>query len=83
MELQEKVEKALDSVRPSLERDGGGIALVGIEDNVAKVQLKGACAGCPGARMTLEMVVLNAIKEHAPEITAVKSVDPGEACGSE
>ena len=80
MELKEKVEKALDSIRPALERDGGGITLVGIDDNVAKVQLKGACSGCPGARMTLEMVVLNAIKEHAPEIEGVKAVDPGEAC---
>ena len=76
MELTEKVEKALDAIRPALERDGGGIVLVGIEDNVAKVQLKGACSGCPGARMTLEMVVLNAITEHAPEITSVRAVEP-------
>ncbi len=82
MDLKEKVEKALDSIRPALERDGGGITLVGIEDGVAKVQLKGACAGCPGARMTLEMVVFNAIKEMAPEITAVRAVGAGDACGS-
>ena len=80
MELKEKVEKALDTIRPSLANDGGGIDLVAIEDNVAKVLLKGACSGCPGARMTLEMVVLNAIKQEAPEITAVEAVEPEQKC---
>lgn len=82
MELKEKVEKALDNIRAALERDGGGIELVDVEDNVAKVRLKGACAGCPGARMTLEMVVLAAVKEQAPEITSVEAVagEQGEAC---
>ncbi len=75
MELKEKVEEALASVRPALERDGGGIDLVDVEDGVAKVKLKGACSGCPGARMTLEMVVFNAIKEKAPEITSVEAVE--------
>ena len=83
MELKEKVEKALDGVRPALERDGGGIELVDVQEGVAKVRLKGACSGCPGARMTLEMVVLNAIKEQVPEITAVEAVpaEPGKGCG--
>ena len=82
MELNEKVEQALNAIRPALERDGGGIDLVGVEDNVVKVRLKGACAGCPGARMTLEMVVLNAIKEKVPEIEAVEAVDgaPHSSC---
>ena len=83
MELKEKVEQALSAIRPALEMDGGGIELVEMEGDVAKVKLQGACAGCPGARITLELVVLNAIQEHVPEITAVEAVEdaPGKACG--
>ena len=74
MEVKEKVEKALDTIRPHLARDGGGIELVEIDGKVAKIRLKGACAGCPGARMTLEMVVQKALEEHAPEIASVEAV---------
>ena len=74
MEIQEKVEKALDTVRPALERDGGGIELVEVDGSVAKVRLKGACSGCPGAMMTLQAVVQKTVTEQVPEIESIEAV---------
>ena len=58
-----------------LQRDGGDIELVEVTaDNVVKVRLQGHCAGCPGARMTLEGVVARVLKEAYPEIVGVEAV---------
>jgi len=44
--LKEKVQEALNKVRPFLQRDGGDVELVAVEDNgLVKVRLKGACGG--------------------------------------
>ena len=48
--MKEKVEKALNDVRPHLQADGGDVELVDVENNIVKVRLKGACAGCPMSR---------------------------------
>ncbi|MDR2425779.1 MAG: NifU family protein [Endomicrobium sp.] len=75
MTLKEKVEKALDIVRPGLQADGGNVELVDVtDDGVVSVKLTGACGGCPMAAMTLQYGVTNAIKESVPEIKEVKSV---------
>ena len=75
MELRAKVEEAIAKIRPFLERDGGGIELVDItEDLVVKVRLQGHCVGCPGAQLTLKGVVERILKESYPEIKAVESV---------
>lgn len=75
MTLKEKVEKALESVRPHLQADGGNVELIDVsEDGIVKVKLTGACGGCPMAAMTLQYGVTNAIKKAVPEIKEVKSV---------
>jgi len=73
---REQVEKVLaEQVSPRLAMDGGGIELVELtEDGVVKVRLKGACQGCPGARLTLQMGVERVLKEVIPEIKAVEAV---------
>ncbi len=71
----EKVKDVIEKIRPRLQMDGGDIELVGIEDNVVKVKLQGACNGCPGAQMTLKMGVERMIKEEIPEIKEVVSVE--------
>lgn len=69
------VEEAISEIRPRLQDDGGDIELVGItDDNVVQVRLRGACAGCPGAVMTLRMGVERIIKERVPEVKSVESV---------
>ena len=73
-ETKEKVELALDEIRPFLQSDGGDIALVSIEDTIVKVQLQGACVGCNVNQMTLKSGVEMTIKKHAPLITEVINI---------
>ncbi|MGB2936662.1 MAG: NifU family protein [Phycisphaerae bacterium] len=61
-------------MRPMLQAHGGDIQLVSVEEGVVKVKLQGACAGCPGALMTLKEGVERRIKEQVPEIERVESV---------
>ncbi|MBI2447754.1 MAG: NifU family protein [Candidatus Omnitrophica bacterium] len=72
--MREKVEEALAEIRPMLQADGGDIELVGIEGGTVKVRLRGACAGCPGAVMTLRMGVERKLKEMVPEVQRVEAV---------
>jgi Fe-S cluster biogenesis protein NfuA len=71
--MREKVEKALQAVRPMLQQDGGDVELVDVtEDGTVYVKLKGACAGCPMSQMTLTQGVERILKQQVPEIKAVK-----------
>jgi Fe-S cluster biogenesis protein NfuA len=73
--MKEKVEAVINEIRPLLQADGGDIELVGIEEGgVVKVRLRGACAGCPGAQMTLKMAVERRLKAKVPEVQRVESV---------
>jgi Fe-S cluster biogenesis protein NfuA len=73
--VKEKIEAALEKIRPFLQRDGGDVELVEVtEDGVVKVKLTGACGGCPMATMTLKHGVERAIREDVPEIKSVVSV---------
>ena len=72
--MEEKVSAVLDEIRPLLQADGGDIQLVSVEDGVVKVRLRGACAGCPGAKMTLKMAVERRLKAAVPEVQRVESV---------
>ncbi len=72
--MKEKVEKALDKIRPALMADGGGIELVEVKDDVVKVKLTGACGGCPMSQMTLKMGIERHLKNEIPEIKEVVAV---------
>jgi Fe-S cluster biogenesis protein NfuA len=75
MTIKEKVQDALDKVRPSLQADGGDVQLVDVEDSgLVKVRLTGACGGCPMSQMTLKMGIERILKENVPEVTSVESV---------
>lgn len=70
-----KVEEALKQIRPALQRDGGDIELVSVEDTgVVKVRLKGACGSCPMSTMTLKMGVEKHLKQQLPEVKEVVQV---------
>jgi Fe-S cluster biogenesis protein NfuA len=72
---KEKVEAALKQVRPALQRDGGDIELVSVEETgVVKVRLKGACGSCPMSTMTLKNGVEKYLKEQIPEVKEVVQV---------
>ncbi|MCL5069773.1 MAG: NifU family protein [Actinobacteria bacterium] len=72
--MKEKIEKALETIRPALQADGGDIQLVSVEDGIVKVRLAGACSGCQMAQMTMTQGVEQAIKEVVPEINKVIAV---------
>ena len=72
--VKDKVEKALKELRPNLQADGGDIELLGVENGVVKVKMKGACAGCPMSTMTLQWGVENFLKKKIPEIVKVEAV---------
>ena len=75
MTLKEKVENALEKMRPSLQADGGDVKLIDVgDDGVVKVTLQGACAGCPMSQMTLKMGIEKILKQNIPEVTSVESV---------
>ena len=70
----DRVQTVLDKVRPKLQADGGDVELVSVENNIVKVKLTGACAGCPFSEMTLKAGIERVIIEEIPEIIEVQSV---------
>jgi len=75
MEQRDKIEQALEQIRPFLQEDGGDIQLVSIDNNVVKVQLEGSCSKCSMSQMTMRAGVEEAIKKMAPEITEVVAIN--------
>lgn len=71
----DKIEQAIDQLRPFLEADGGDIRLLRVEDNVAKVKLLGACKDCNMSAMTLKAGVEEAVKKAVPQIVGVEAVE--------
>lgn len=72
--IKEKVEEALQELRPQLQADGGDIEFLGFKDGIVKVKLTGACAGCPMSTMTLKMGVEQHLKKKIPEVVEVKAI---------
>jgi Fe-S cluster biogenesis protein NfuA len=73
--MKEKVEQALNKVRPALQADGGDVELVEVGENgIVKVRLKGACGGCPMSQLTLKMGIERILKKEVPEVVSVEAV---------
>jgi len=72
--MKEKVEAILAQVRPALQLDGGDVELVDVNEGVVRLKLKGACAGCPMATMTLRHGIEQVLKEKVPEVKEVIAV---------
>ena len=75
-ELRERVEEVLEAVRPSLQAHGGDVNLVDITtEKVVRVELTGACGGCPMATMTLRLGIERILAEEVPELAGVEAVN--------
>lgn len=72
--MREKVEVALNRIRPALQADGGDVELLDVQEGVVTLRLTGACGGCPMSSMTLKMGVERAIRQEVPEIKKVVAV---------
>lgn len=70
--MKEKVQAALNKVRPMLQADGGDVELIDVKDGVVTVKLTGACGGCPFSSMTLKQGIERVLKEEIPEIIRVE-----------
>ena len=73
--MKEKIEKALDEIRPFLQSDGGNIELISFTEKEVKVRLLGNCISCTLNQMTLKNGVEMTIKKHLPEIEKVTSIE--------
>jgi Fe-S cluster biogenesis protein NfuA len=72
--MKDKVQGALDKIRPALQADGGDVQLIEVTGSTVKIKLKGACGGCPMASMTLKHGIERVLKEEVPEIKEVIAV---------
>lgn len=74
--IVDRVEKALDEIRPYLETDGGNVKVLDVdEDMVVSLELLGACGTCPMSVMTMKAGIEEAIKRQVPEISDVKATN--------
>lgn len=72
--MREKVEAALEQVRPVLLADGGDVQLIDVKNGVVTLRLTGACGGCPMATMTLKGGIERVLKERVPGVKEVVAV---------
>lgn len=82
-ELLDRIDRALDELRPFLRSDGGDIRVLAVrEDLVVEVELQGACAHCAQAAMTMRAGVEEAVRRVVPEVVEVVAVNmPASAMG--
>lgn len=82
-ELRERIDRALDELRPFLKSDGGDIKVLAVrEDLTVEVELQGACAHCAQAAMTMRAGVEEAVRRVVPEVQRVVAVNmPASAMG--
>jgi len=73
--MKDKIEAALNKIRPQLRLDGGDVQLVEAgPDGIVKVKLTGACGGCPMSQLTLKMGIERILKKEVPEVKEVIAV---------
>jgi len=82
-DLRERIDRALDELRPFLKSDGGDIKVLAVrEDLTVEVELQGACAHCAQAAMTMRAGVEEAVRRVVPEVQRVVAVNmPASAMG--
>ena len=75
MNTDEKIKEVLNKIRPYLNHDGGDVEFVKFEDGTCYVSLKGACAGCMFADMTISNTVEEILTAEVPEVVKVINVE--------
>ena len=74
--MKDRVLRALDSVRPGLQADGGDVELVGVDEyGKVRIKLTGNCGDCPMSQITLQQGIERILKSQVPEVTSVEAVD--------
>jgi Fe-S cluster biogenesis protein NfuA/nitrite reductase/ring-hydroxylating ferredoxin subunit len=70
--LEDRVQAALDSVRPYMESHGGNVELLSVQDGVATIHLRGSCSDCSASAVTLELAIKQALEEAAPDLEGLE-----------
>ena len=73
VDVETRVRRALDDVRPYLGSHGGDVELLAVEDGVARVRLAGTCNGCPSSTVTLRNAIEDAILRAAPDVERIEA----------
>src|SRR5579872_430773 len=73
VDVETRVLRALEEVRPYLQSHGGNVELLGIDEGVAKLRLQGSCSGCPSSTMTLKLAIEEAIQKAAPDLDGIEA----------
>jgi Fe-S cluster biogenesis protein NfuA/nitrite reductase/ring-hydroxylating ferredoxin subunit len=71
LDVDARIQRALDRVRPYLGSHAGGVEYVGVTDGVARLRLEGSCNGCPSSTVTVQLAIKGAVEDAAPEVTEV------------
>ena len=74
-DLRQRVQTALDLVRPAVQDDGGDVELLGVEDGTVRIKFKGACVGCPSSEMTLKHGIERHLVRRVPGVQKVVAVE--------
>lgn len=72
--LRERIDAALEDVRPGIRADGGDVWLIRVDEPIAFVQMVGACGGCSMVAQTLKGAIERAVLARCPEIDHVEQV---------
>ena len=70
--LEDRVQQALDSVRPYMESHGGNVELLSVQDGIARIHLRGSCSDCSASSVTLELAIKKALEEAAPDLLGLE-----------
>ena len=71
LDVDARIQRALDRVRPYLGSHAGGVEYIGVTDGVARLKLEGNCDGCPSSTVTVQLAIEGAVQDAAPEVTEV------------
>src|SRR5690242_7953899 len=71
LDVDARIQRALDQVRPYLGSHAGGVRYLGVRDGVARLRLEGTCHGCPSSTVTVRLAIEGAVQDAAPEVTEV------------
>jgi Fe-S cluster biogenesis protein NfuA len=72
LDVEERIQQALESVRPYLRSHGGNVELLEVSNGVVRLRLQGSCHHCPSSSLTMQQTVEEAIYGRAPEVTAIE-----------
>jgi len=71
LDVDARIQRALDQVRPYLGSHAGGVQYLGVTDGVARLRLEGSCHGCPSSTVTVQLAIEGAVQDAAPEVSEV------------